>query len=144
MLKLSQGCLTLNNLENGSFINRENLQYKKHIITEDNFIRHLTEYIWYEGCSNMNASSFITFVKYMLRQNDIRFYKGLYVTFKLAPDLKKNTVYLLSYSPLNEGYFCILTNSMLRTFQWYRRAYNSSINRWNFLNILRKYPHILI
>ena len=28
---------------------------------------------WYEGCSNMNASSFITFVTYMLRQNGIRF-----------------------------------------------------------------------
>ena len=55
----------------------------------------------YEGCSNMNASSLITFVSYMLRQNGIRFYKELYVTFKLAPDLKKNTVYLLSYSPLN-------------------------------------------
>ena len=67
----------------------------------------------YEGCSNMNASSFITFVIYMLRLNDIRFYKGVYVIFKLAPDLKKNTVYLLSYSPLNEGYFCILTNAML-------------------------------
>ena len=61
----------------------------------------------------MNASSFITFVTYMLRQNGIRFYKGLYVTFKLAPDLKKNTVYLSSYSPLNEGYLSILTNSML-------------------------------
>ena len=24
----------------------------------------------YEGCSNMNASSFITFVTYMLRQNE--------------------------------------------------------------------------
>ena len=63
----------------------------------------------------MNASSFITFVTYMLRQNGIRLYKGLYVTFKLAPDLKKNTVYLSSYSLLNEGYFSILTNSMLRT-----------------------------
>ena len=63
----------------------------------------------------MNASSFITFVTYMLRQNGIRFYKGLYVTFKLAPDLKKNTVYLSSYSPLNEGYFSILINSMFRT-----------------------------
>ena len=51
----------------------------------------------------------------MLRQNGIRFYRGLYVTFKLAPDLKKNTVYLSSYSPLNEGYFSTLTNSMLRT-----------------------------
>ena len=63
----------------------------------------------------MNASSFITFITDMLRQNGIHFYKGLYVTFKLAPDLKKNTVYLSSYSPLNEGYFSILTNSMLRT-----------------------------
>ena len=39
----------------------------------------------------------------MLRQNVIRFYKGLYITFKLAPDLKKITVYLSSYSPLNKG-----------------------------------------
>ena len=30
----------------------------------------------------MNASSFITFLTYMLRQNGKRFYKGLYVTFK--------------------------------------------------------------
>ena len=45
----------------------------------------------------------------MLRQNGKRFYKGLYVTLKLAPDLK-NTVYLLSYSPLNEGHFSILIN----------------------------------
>ena len=28
----------------------------------------------YEGYSNIDASSFITFVKYMLRQNGIRFY----------------------------------------------------------------------
>ena len=55
----------------------------------------------YEGCSNMNASSFITFVTYMLRQNGIRFYKGLYATIKLASDLKQNIVYLLSYRPLN-------------------------------------------
>ena len=65
----------------------------------------------------MNASRFITFVTYMLRQNGIRFYKGLYVSFKLAPDLKKNTVYLSSYSPVNEGHFSILTNSMFRTSQ---------------------------
>ena len=64
----------------------------------------------------MNASDFITFFTYMLRQNGKRFYKGLYVTFKVAPDLKKNTVYLLSYSPLNECHVCILTNSMLRTY----------------------------
>ena len=65
----------------------------------------------------MNASSFITFVTHMLRQNVIRFYKGLYVTFKLAPDLKQNTVYLSSCRPLNEGHFSILTNLMLRTYQ---------------------------
>ena len=70
----------------------------------------------YEGCSNMNASSFITFFTYMLRQNGKRFYKGLYVTFKLAPDLKKNAVNLSSYSPLNVGHVSILTNSMLRTY----------------------------
>ena len=52
----------------------------------------------------------------MLEQNDKRFYKGLYVTFKLAPDQKKNTVYLSSYSPLNEGHVSMLTNSMLRTY----------------------------
>ena len=64
----------------------------------------------------MNASSVITFFTYMLQQNGKRFYKGLYVTFKLAPDIKKNTVYLSSYSLLNEGRVCILTNSMLRTY----------------------------
>ena len=57
----------------------------------------------------MDARSFITFGTYMLRQNGIRFYKVLYMTFKLAPDQKKNTVYLSSYSPVNEGYSSILT-----------------------------------
>ena len=61
----------------------------------------------------MNASSLITFVTYMLRQNGLRFYKGLYVTFQLAPDLNLNTVYLSSYSPLDEGRFSILSNSTL-------------------------------
>ena len=49
----------------------------------------------------------------MLQQNGKRFYKGLYVTFELVPDLKKNTVYLSSYSPLNDGHVSILTNSVL-------------------------------
>ena len=49
----------------------------------------------------MNASSFITFGTYMLQQSGIRFFKGLYITFKLATDLKKNAVFLSSYSPLN-------------------------------------------
>ena len=64
----------------------------------------------------MNASRFTHFVTYMLRQNGKCFYKGLYVTFKLAPDLKKNTVYLSSCIPLNEGHLSILSNSMLRTY----------------------------
>ena len=49
----------------------------------------------------------------MPRYNGKRFYKQLYVAFKLAPDLKKNTVYLSSYSPLNGGHFSVLTSSML-------------------------------
>ena len=52
----------------------------------------------------------------MLRQNGKLFYKGLYVTFKLAPDLRNNTAYLSSYIPLNEGHVSILTNSMLRIY----------------------------
>ena len=64
----------------------------------------------------MNASSFITFFTYMLLENGKRFYKGLYVTVELTPDIKKNTVYLSSYSPLSEGHVRILTNSMLRTY----------------------------
>ena len=64
----------------------------------------------------MNASGFISFFTYMLQQNGNYFYKGLYVTFKLAPDLKNYTVYLSSYSLLKEGDVYILTNSMLRTY----------------------------
>ena len=70
----------------------------------------------YEGCSNMNASNFITFFTYVLRQNGKRFYKGLYVTFLLAQNLKKNTVCLTSYSSSNEGLVGKLTNSMLRKY----------------------------
>ena len=89
------------------------------------------KYHSYEGCSNMNASSFITFGTYMLRQNGIRFYKVLYMTFKFAPDLKNNTVYLSSYSPLNKGYLSILTISMLRTYNSdiHLRAYNYLLYR---------------
>ena len=64
----------------------------------------------------MNASRFIAFFAYMLRQIGKRFYKGLYVTFKLTPHIKNNTVYLSSYSPSNEGHVSILTNSMIRTY----------------------------
>ena len=52
----------------------------------------------------------------MLRQNGKCLYKGLYFIFKLAPDLKKNSVYLSSYSPLNEGHVSILTYSKLLTY----------------------------
>ena len=64
----------------------------------------------------MNASGFITFLTYMLRQNSKRFYKGLYVTLKVAPDLRKIQYTYRVISPLNEGHVCILTNSMLRTY----------------------------
>ena len=101
---------------------------------------HCGQYSVYEGCSNMNASSFITFVTYTLRQNGKRLYKILYVTFKLAPNLKKNKVILSTYSPLNEGNFSILTNSMLRTYTS-DIVFDKSVK---FLAFLRKYPHILI
>ena len=52
----------------------------------------------------------------MQRQNGKRYYKGQYVTFILAPDLRKTTVYLSSYSPLNEGHVSILTNLMHGTY----------------------------
>ena len=64
----------------------------------------------------MNASGFITFFTYVLRQNGKHSYKGLYVTFELAQNQKKNAVRLTSYSPLNEGHVSILTNSMFRTY----------------------------
>ena len=52
----------------------------------------------------------------MLRQNGKRFYKEIYATFKLAPYLKKNTVYSPSYSPLNKGHISKLTNLMPQTY----------------------------
>ena len=57
----------------------------------------------------MNATSFITFIAYMLRQTGIPYYKGLPATFKLAPDIKKNAIFLSSYSPLNKGRSYTLT-----------------------------------
>ena len=44
----------------------------------------------YEGCSNMNASSFVTFFTYMLRQNVIPFWKEIFAAFKIAPNIKKH------------------------------------------------------
>ena len=58
----------------------------------------------------------LRFFHIYVRQNGKRFYKGLYFTFKLESDLKKNTVYLSSYSPSNEDHVSIQTNSMIRTY----------------------------
>ena len=53
----------------------------------------------------MNASSFITFFTYMLRQNGIPFWKELFVAFKMVPKIKKHTLY-----------FCRVTYPYIRPF----------------------------
>ena len=55
----------------------------------------------------MNADSFITFYTYILRENVIRFQRELLADFKLAPGIKKHTMYFLSYSHKYEGHSCI-------------------------------------
>ena len=62
----------------------------------------------YEGCSNINASSFITFFTYTLWQNVIPFWKEIFVAFKMAPNIKKHSLYFSSYRPLYKGHSCIL------------------------------------
>ena len=47
----------------------------------------------YEECSNMNATSFITFFTYRLRYNVIRFNKELFAALKLAPGIKKTIIH---------------------------------------------------
>ena len=56
----------------------------------------------------MNASSFITFLTYMLQQNVIPFWKELFVAFIMAPNIKKHTLYFSSYRPIYKGHTCIL------------------------------------
>ena len=73
--------------------------------------------VMYEDCSKINASSFKAFFTCMLQHNGKRFYKGLYATFKHAPDLKNNTVNLSSCSPLNEGHVSILTLNSSNIYQ---------------------------
>ena len=46
--------------DNGEFFSQDEF---------DHMFNIKTNFVQYEGCSNMNASSFITFVTYMLRQN---------------------------------------------------------------------------
>ena len=77
------------------------------------FYSLLSPYLWfisllYEGCSNMNASSFITFFTFMLRQNVIPFWKELFVAFKMTPNIKKRSLYFSSYRCLYKGHSCIL------------------------------------
>ena len=62
----------------------------------------------YEGCSNMDASSFITFFTYMLRQNVIPFWKELFVAFKMAPNRKIQSLHFLGYGCIHKGHSCIL------------------------------------
>ena len=62
----------------------------------------------YEGCSNMNASSFITFFTSMLRQKVIPFWKELFLAFQMAPNIKKHILFFLSYRPLYKGRSSIL------------------------------------
>ena len=83
----------------------------------------------------------------MLRQNSKRFYKGLYVTFKLAPEFKKNTVYLSSYSPLNEVHVSILTNPMLRTYTsdiYERIIFDKQVKFLEILKEVSPYSYIMI
>ena len=56
----------------------------------------------------MNASSFITFSKYMLRQNVIPFWKELFVAFKMTPNIKKRSLYFSSYKRLYKGHSGVL------------------------------------
>ena len=41
----------------------------------------------------VQTSSFVTFITYMLLQNVIPFSKELFVAYKMAPDIKKNSLY---------------------------------------------------
>ena len=62
----------------------------------------------YEGCSNMNTSSFIAFFIYVLQQNVMLFWKELFVAVKMASNIKKHSLYFSSYRPLYKGHSCIL------------------------------------
>ena len=62
----------------------------------------------YVGCSNVNASSFMTFFTYVLRQNVIPFWKELFVAFKMAPNIKKHSLYVSSYRRLYKSHSCTL------------------------------------
>ena len=80
----------------------------------------------YEGCSNINASSFIPFFTYMPRQNAIPFWKELFVAFKMTPTIKKHSLYFSSYRRLYKSHSCILKvfwSKLPYTF-WYMCGYS--------------------
>ena len=77
----------------------EETDYQELTVQINAYMRNLT-HLMYEGCSNMNASSFITFFKYMLRQNVISFQKELFAAIKMAPNIKKHSLYFSSYRRL--------------------------------------------
>ena len=87
------------------------IKKQKLLCKADNYIGRKNDILYvicYEGCSNMNANSFITFFTYVLRQNVIPFWKKLSVAFKMTPTIKKHSLYFLSYRRLYKNHFCIL------------------------------------
>ena len=88
------------------FCKRYDFDWAHRGATALSFERYLHSF--YEDRSNMNASSFITFITYTLRQNVIPFWKELFVAFKMAPNIKTHTLYFSSYRPLDKGNSCIL------------------------------------
>ena len=90
------------------------------------YLIQYTDTTQYEGCSNMNASSFITFFTYMPQQNVIPFWKELFVAFKMAPSINKHSLYFSRYRPLYKDHSCILKvfwSKWQCTF-WYMCRYN--------------------
>ena len=101
-------------------------QDKHYMFRAVNFMVLSTWNSKYEGCSNMNASSFITFFTYMQRQNVIPFWKELFVAFKMAPNIKKHSVYVSSYRHLYKSHSYILKSfwSKLPYTFWYMCGYS--------------------
>ena len=81
----------------------------------DNSLTVAQKGVKYEGCSNMNASGFITFFTLCYKKMVNISIKD-YMSPLNWPGIKKSTAYSSSYSPLNEGHVSILTNSMLLTY----------------------------
>ena len=90
--------LVLNMLLQSPVITNNSMVYSPKRSDENFCFYSISSY--YEGCSNMNASSFITFFIYMLRQHSIRFWKEIFVAFKMAPNIKKHSLYFSNYRRL--------------------------------------------